>query len=71
MAKIQKFVEQTDYLWYTADLTDEQAEEYRNYLNALDKDEDVDEPEWLYELEYERRRDKPGSEDATFELIED
>ena len=71
MAKMQKFVTQTDYLWYTADLTKEQEEEYRNYLNALDKDEDVDEPEWLWELDYDLVRDKPLSEDAEFELIED
>ena len=26
MAKMQKFVTQTDWLWYTAELTDEQVE---------------------------------------------
>ena len=72
MAKMQKFVTQTDYLWYVADLTKEQEEEYRNYLSALDNGfEDVDEPEWLWELDYDLVRDKPLSEDAEFELIED
>ena len=72
MAKMQKFVTQTDWLWYTADLTDEQAEEYRNYLSALDNDfEDVDEPDWLYDLDYDLVRDKPASDDMEFELIED
>jgi len=71
MAKMQKFVTQTDWLWYTADITDEQAEEYRNYLSALDKDEDVDEPEWLYDLDYDLARDKPASDDMEFELLED
>ena len=72
MAKMQKFVTQTDWLWYTADITDEQAEEYRNYLSALDNGfEDVDEPDWLYELDYDLVRDKPASDDMEFELIED
>jgi len=72
MAKMQKFVTQTDWLWYTADITEEQAEEYRNYLSALDNGfEDVDEPEWLYDLDYDLVRDKPASDDMEFELIED
>lgn len=69
---MQKFVTQTDWLWYTADITDEQAEEYRNYLSALDNGfEDVDEPDWLYELDYDLVRDKPASDDIEFELIEE
>ena len=72
MAKMQKFVTQTDWFWYTADITDEQAEEYRNYLSALDNGfEDVDEPEWLYDLDYDLARDKPASDDMEFELLED
>ena len=71
MAKLQKFVEQTDWLWYTAELTNEQTVEYKAYLEALEKDEHTEEPEWLYELDYDLTRDKPGSEDTTFELIED
>ena len=31
MAKIRKFVEQVDWLWYECDITDEQAQEYREY----------------------------------------
>ena len=71
MAIMQKFVEQTDWLWYNAKLTDEQTAEYKAYLDALEKDEDVDEPDWLYELDYDLVRDKPASDDMEFELIED
>tara|TARA_A100000172_G_C2994867_1_gene94171 strand:+ start:440 stop:655 length:216 start_codon:yes stop_codon:yes gene_type:complete len=71
MAIMQKFVEQTDWLWYNAELTDEQTAEYKAYLDALETDEPIDEPEWLYELDYDLVRDKPGSDDTTFELIED
>ena len=69
MAKMQKFVTQTDYLWYVADITKEQEEEYL----AWEKDEtgEIEEPEWLWELDYDLVRDKPLSEDAEFELIED
>jgi hypothetical protein len=72
MAKIQKFVSQVDYLWYHAEITDEQAEEYRNYLSALDNGfEDVEEPEWLWDLDFDLVRDKPASDDIEYELIED
>ena len=33
MAKIEKYVKQVDYLWYHADITDEQLAEYKRYLN--------------------------------------
>tara|TARA_B100000497_G_scaffold97562_1_gene109822 strand:+ start:41 stop:241 length:201 start_codon:yes stop_codon:yes gene_type:complete len=66
MAKMQKFVTQTDWLWYTADITEEQAQEYRDYEEGK-----VDEPEWLYELDYDLARDKPASDDIEYELIED
>ena len=66
MAKMQKFVTQTDWLWYTADITEEQAQEYRDYEEGK-----VDEPEWLYELDYDLTRDKPASDDIEYELIED
>ena len=71
MAKMQKFVTQTDWLWYTAELTDEQTAEYKAYLDALEKDEDIDEPDWLYDLDYDLVRDKPASDECDFELIED
>ena len=33
MTKIEKYVKQVDYLWYHADITDEQLAEYKKYLN--------------------------------------
>ena len=69
MAKMQKFVTQTDYLWYVADLTDEQAAEYKAWEN--DETGEIEEPDWLYELDYDLVRDKPASDDMEFELIED
>ena len=66
MAKIQKFVTQTAWLWYHADITEEQAQEYRDYEEGK-----VDEPEWLWDLDFDLVRDKPASDDCEFEIIED
>jgi|TARA_R110002012_G_scaffold273888_1_gene460011 hypothetical protein len=69
MAKMQKFVTQTDWLWYTAELTDEQVKEWKAYEN--DETGEIDEPDWLDELDYDLVRDKPASDDTEFELIEE
>jgi hypothetical protein len=69
MAKIQKFVSQVDYLWYHAEITDEQAVEYRAYEN--DETGEIEEPEWLWDLDFDLVKDKPSSDDTEYELIED
>ena len=67
MAKIEKYVKQVDYLWYhSEDLTDEQLAEYKKYLNG-----EIDEPDWVWELDFDLVRDKTGSDDYEIELIED
>ena len=68
MAKIQKFVSQVDYLWYHAEITDEQAVEYRAYEN--DETGEIEEPEWLWDLDFDLVKDKPASDDTKYELIE-
>jgi len=67
MAKIQKFVSQVDYLWYHAEITDEQAVEYRAYEN--DETGEIEEPEWLWDLDFDLVRDKPVSDDIEYKLI--
>tara|TARA_R110001599_G_scaffold319044_1_gene528781 strand:- start:40 stop:243 length:204 start_codon:yes stop_codon:yes gene_type:complete len=67
MPKIQKFESQVNWLWYTAEITDEQAKEYRDY----EMDDNAEEPEWLCELDWDLTRDKPGSDDVEYELIKD
>ena len=71
MAKIQKFVTQTDWLWYHAEITEEQAQEYRDYETALALNGNAEEPEWLWDLDFDLVRDKPASDDTEFELIEE
>ena len=71
MKKMQKFVEQIDWSWYVADITKEQAIEYESYLDGIEKGEDVEEPEWLHELDYEMVKDKQPGDTEEFEIIED
>tara|TARA_B100001094_G_C17812256_1_gene614394 strand:+ start:143 stop:394 length:252 start_codon:yes stop_codon:yes gene_type:complete len=66
--KIRKFETQTNHLWYEADITKEQLDEYKKFE---DSDGELDEPEWLWELDFDLVRDKCGADQATYELIED
>ena len=67
MAKIEKYVKQVDYLWYhSEDLTDEQLAEYKRYLN-----DEIEEPDWVHDLDFDLVKDKTGSDDYEFELIEE
>ena len=66
MAKIEKYVKQVDYLWYHADITDEQLAEWKKYEVG-----EIDEPDWVHDLDFDLVRDKCGSDDYDFELIED
>ena len=66
MARIQKFVKQVDYLWYEAEITNEQLVEWKKYQN-----DEIDEPEWVHELDFDLVKDKPGNDDYELELIEE
>tara|TARA_R100001509_G_scaffold109471_1_gene65284 strand:+ start:1504 stop:1716 length:213 start_codon:yes stop_codon:yes gene_type:complete len=69
MPKIEKFVTQTDWLWYEAEITKEQEKEYLAWEN--DETGEIEEPEWLWDLDYDLLRDKPATDDIDFRLIED
>jgi len=69
MAKIQKFIEEKTWLWYQAEIIDEQAAEWKVYEN--DETGEIEEPEWVDDLDFDLVRDKPASDDTEFELIED
>ena len=67
MAKLEKYVKQVDYLWYQSeDLTDKQLAEYKKYLNG-----EIEEPDWVHELDFDLVKDKPGNDDYELELIEE
>lgn len=69
MPKIEKFVTQTDWLWYEAEITKEQEKEYLAWEN--DETGEIEEPEWLWDLDYDLLRDKPATDDIVLTLIED
>ena len=67
MAKIEKYVKQVDYLWYHADITDEQLAEWKQYESGS-----INEPNWVYDLDFTLVEGKTGFYiDYEFELIED
>ena len=66
MAKIQKYELQRNHIWYEADITDEQLAEWKKYEAG-----EIEEPDWVHDLDFDLVRDKTGSDDYDFELIED
>ena len=62
MPKLKKFETQINWIWYEADITDEQAKEWR--INEEDS-------EFIWDLDWELKRDKPGNDEIEYELDED
>ena len=61
MPKLKKFETQVNWLWYEAEITDEQAKEWKiNEENS----------EFIWDLDWELKRDKPGNDDVEYTLIE-
>jgi len=69
MAKIRRFVTLTTWEWREAELTEEQLVEYKAYQN--DETGEIEEPEWVEELEFKLVRDKCPADEYEDELIED
>ena len=70
MPKIQKFETQVNWLWYEAEITDEQAKEYSEYEAAIAMNGNAEEPEWLYDLDWDLTRDKPGNDDVEYTIAD-
>ena len=68
MAKIRKFVEQVDWLWYEAEISDEQAQEFRDFETALEINGNAEIPDWVDELDFDLTRSKAGSDETDYEL---
>ena len=62
MPKLKKFETQVNWLWYEADITDEQAKEWK--LNEENS-------EFIWDLDWDLKRDKPGNDEIEYELDED
>ena len=69
MPKIKKFETQVNWLWYEAEITDEQYKEYDEYEMAIAMNGNAEEPDWLYDLDWDLTRDKPGNDDVEYELV--
>ena len=61
MPKLKKFETQVNWLLYEAEITDEQAKEF------MDNGEDSD---FIHDLDWDLKRDKPGNDDVEYELEE-
>ena len=66
MAKLRRMVTEVTYIWYEAELTDEQAKAYKegDEINKWDIIEEVED-------DMDFVRDKPISDEVTYELIEE
>jgi hypothetical protein len=69
MPIIEKFEVQENRVWYRAEITDEQAKEYKDWQeNGAEKNEW--EPEWVDDLEWDHHWDKPGNDEViSIELV--
>ena len=70
MVKLSKLVTQTTYVWYEVELTKKQAAKYKDATLRCNEDlqrEIIEEVEDDFELV----RDKPLSDKADYQLIED
>ncbi len=66
MAKLRRMVTEVTYIWYEAELTDEQAKAYKDGddINKWDIIEEVED-------DMDFVRDKPISDNVEYELIEE
>ncbi len=66
MAKLRRMVTEVTYIWYEAELTDEQAKAYKegDEINKWDIIEEVED-------DMDFIRDKPISDNVEYELIEE
>ncbi len=70
MPRFQKLITETEWLFYHAEITDEQAAEWKAYLE--DETGEIFEPDWVCDLEYDLVRTKPANSDLEgYGLIED
>jgi hypothetical protein len=66
MAKLRRMVTEVTYIWYEAELTDEQAKAYKDG-DEIDKWDIIEE----VEDDMDFIRDKPISDNVEYELIEE
>jgi len=63
---LRKYETQTNHLVYEANITEEQLIEYKKF-----QDGEIDEPDWIGDLDFELTIDRCGHDECEYELIED
>ena len=66
MPTLQKFETITDWRWLHCEITEQQAKEYLDYEQGK-----IDEPEWLWDLDWDLVRDKPANDEVEYSLLPD
>ena len=61
MPKLEQHAIQEDRLWYHAEVTEEQLEEFKQ---AEANDEEF--PDWVWELDWDLEHSKPGNDDVMY-----
>ena len=63
---LRKYETQTNHLVYEANITEEQLIEYKKFQEG-----EIDEPDWIGDLDFELMIDRCGHDECEYELIED
>ena len=63
---LRKYETQTNHLVYEANITEEQLIEYKKF-----QDGEIDEPDWIGDLDFELTIDRCGHDECEYELIEE
>ena len=63
---LMRYETQTNHLVYEANITEEQLIEYKKFQEG-----EIDEPDWIGDLDFELTIDRCGHDECRYELIED
>ena len=59
MPTLERFEVQENRLWYRAEVTEEQAKEFKEVYDNESKW-----PDWIWDLDWDLHNDKPGNDDV-------
>ena len=59
MPTLERFEVQENRLWYRAEVTEEQAKEFKEVY-----DNESEWPDWVWDLDWDLHNDKPGNDDV-------
>ena len=75
MPTLEKFEVQQNRIWYRVEITEEQREEYLKWQSDKRGDyvvPEVEEPEWMDDLDWDHHYDKPGHDEVfSIEIVDE